>query len=215
MARQKTVFEGLVTLNSTWWGRAVFTIVIFSGTLPFYQYLNRNLEPKYDLSIWLDHLIPYWPWTVSIYMSVYIMYLGAAALLSPLRYLRLLMAMLIVNFTSYIGFITLTSHYPRPSREAWMESAWSPVIDWMVAMDPPGNTFPSLHVSSAVLLGLALRQSPGGLLWTTWGGVIALSTLTIKQHFIWDVVGGTALAMGAYWWVSQRRPDRKVEHPKV
>jgi membrane-associated phospholipid phosphatase len=44
------------------------------------------------------------------------------------------------------------------------------------------------------LLTLRMRRRRWGGLWLVWGGLVALSTLTVKQHFIADVVGGIALA---------------------
>jgi membrane-associated phospholipid phosphatase len=63
-------------------------------------------------------------------------------------------------------------------------------------IDPPGNVFPSLHVAHTTLLAtLLLRDRPVlGRIAVLMATLLALSTLTTKQHFLADVVAGYALA---------------------
>ncbi len=76
-------------------------------------------------------------------------------------------------------------------------------------LDPPFNTWPSLHVAFSGLVTLVVarwleRRRSVVLLWVCWAA-ISISTLTVKQHFIWDVITGTLLAL-AYWQWKLRRP---------
>jgi len=54
------------------------------------------------------------------------------------------------------------------------------------AIDPPFNTFPSLHVSLATLAALVVWQHDPRLgRWMALGAtVLTLSTFLVKQHFI-------------------------------
>ena len=67
---------------------------------------------------------------------------------------------------------------------------------WVQHVDPPGNVFPSLHVAHTSMLAfLLLRDRPRlGLVALVMATLLALSTLTTKQHFIADVLGGYTLA---------------------
>ena len=95
---------------------------------------------------------------------------------------------------SFIFFALITSHYPRPAPSEWADSVWKPLIDKMVTIDAPGNTCPSLHVSTSIYISLTMRTSTKARLWMIWGLLVSLSTLTMKQHFVWDWVGGVLLA---------------------
>lgn len=68
----------------------------------------------------------------------------------------------------------------------------------MWGQDKPGNTFPSLHVATTVLGALRLRHRRGGALWLLWAALISVSTLTVKQHFLVDVLGGLAVAFAVH-----------------
>jgi membrane-associated phospholipid phosphatase len=67
-------------------------------------------------------------------------------------------------------------------------------------LDPPYNLFPSLHLSMALLAGLAAWKASRRYGATALAGValIGVSTLTVKQHFIADGVAGIALAAVVY-----------------
>jgi hypothetical protein len=198
----------LNAINEHTLGRVVSAVVIFGLTMVAYGWLNRNLSPRFDLLTPLDVLIPLWPWTISIYFSHYAMLIWAAAQAKASEYVRLLFAVLTVNFTCYIGFIALTAHYPRPAPEAIESTFWRAWFAWAFTQDGPGNTFPSLHVAVTWYLVLWRWDRADRWLWALWGVAILISTLTVKQHFVWDVLGGMAVAHGVFllWARGQRKP---------
>jgi membrane-associated phospholipid phosphatase len=63
-------------------------------------------------------------------------------------------------------------------------------------IDPPGNVFPSLHVAHTSSLALILHHENPRLGRVVIGlsALLAVSTLTTKQHFIADVIAGFTLA---------------------
>ena len=159
-----------------------------------YYFVNDNLDHKVDLALPLDSMIPYWPWTSFFYFSLYFMYLTVAVKVDSQRYTQLLLDIVMMTMISFICFALITSHYPRPDPSEWAHSIWKPIIDHMVKVDSPGNTCPSLHVSTSIYISLTMRFSPRARLWMIWGVLVSLSTLTMKQHFVWDWVGGVILA---------------------
>ena len=83
------------------------------------------------------------------------------------------------------------------------------------AADGPVNVCPSIHCQSSGAMALAFSHSklaknrPGlKMLAYGWAGLICVSTLFTKQHSVWDVVLGLALA--AVWVPLLYRPKRTV-----
>jgi membrane-associated phospholipid phosphatase len=76
-------------------------------------------------------------------------------------------------------------------------------------MDVPGNCFPSLHVSLAVLAAGLLMGRGGSwrILAPMWASAIVLAVVTTRQHRVIDVVGGLLVAACA-WYLGQRFATR-------
>ena len=184
-------------LATTLWGRALMAVGFFLLTMISYQLLNRTLAPRVDLMTPWDAMIPFIPWTIAIYGSFWGILLSAALVVRPQEYTRLLLALLATNYLCYVGFIALPAHYPRPD-VSQLEGLWGAWLRQTYEGDPPGNTFPSIHVAATMVLSMRMRLQRGGALWLIWGGLICASTLTVKQHFIADVIGGLALAAAVY-----------------
>lgn len=171
------------------------TLVLVAATLVVYQWLNARLEPRYDFWLPLDGWIPFWPSTWVVYASFYVLLPLAAWWARPGEYGRTLLAVLTANACCWVGFVLFPAHYPRPPLDGvspvWLHDA----LASMWRDDLPGNTLPSIHVTTSLLVALRLREARGGPVWLLWGGAIALSTLTVKQHFVADVVAGVVLAL--------------------
>lgn len=171
------------------------TLALVFGTLVVYQRLNAALTPRFDFFVPLDGAIPFLPWTWLVYASFYVMLPLAAWWAKPGEYPRTLAAVLTANVVCWLGFVLFPAHYPRPSLEG-VEPLW--LHDALASMwrdDLPGNTLPSIHVTTSLLVALRLHQMRGGPVWLTWAAAIAVSTLTVKQHFVADVVAGALLAL--------------------
>jgi membrane-associated phospholipid phosphatase len=190
--------QWLLLLNRHFVGRLITTVAVIAGTFQIYWWLNDHLPPRYDFMTPLDAAIPFLPWTHAIYTSFFLLLLVAAWQLDGREYVRMLGAVLVVNAVCYLGFILFTAHYPRPDVESIASPYWREEFRWMWGQDKPGNTFPSLHVATTVLGALRLRHRRGGALWRVWAALICVSTLTVKQHFLADVLGGLAVAFAVH-----------------
>jgi membrane-associated phospholipid phosphatase len=188
----------LLWLNRHFAGRLLTTVAVVGGTFQSYWWLNGHLSPRYDFLTPLDVAIPFLPWTHAVYTSFFVLLLAAAWQLDGREYVRMLGAVLVVNAVCYLGFILFTSHYPRPDVESIASPYWREQFRLMWSQDKPGNTFPSLHVATTVLGTLRLRLRRGGTLWVVWATLICVSTLTVKQHFLVDVLGGLAVAFAVH-----------------
>jgi len=113
-------------------------------------------------------------------------------------------AYLMVWIVSYVVFFLYPTTVPRAGRlEGEGFATW--ILQWLYWLDPPLNCFPSLHVAHSMTTALVCGRIHRGLgvALGVWTGLIALSTLHTKQHYIADVAGGVALA-GMAWGVFLR-----------
>ena len=193
------ILRSLEQLHSSPGRRLISSLVVIASLISGYLILNNTLAHKVNLLLPLDEQIPYWPWSVSVYITLHPMYIIAAYTLQPRRYVHVILGLTTMTLISFAFFMLITSHYPRPAPEAWAHSIWRPVIDVLVSVDAPGNTCPSLHVSTSLYLGWVLKDRKYGLGWVLWGILLSLSTLTLKQHYIWDWIGGTFMATTTLW----------------
>jgi membrane-associated phospholipid phosphatase len=198
----------LYRLNAHLPGRLGTTGVTIAVTLRAYFWLNGALPPRFELSTPLDEAIPFLPWTYGVYVSFFALLLGAAWRLEAAEYVRLLGAVLVANGVCYMGFMLFPAHYPRPPLEAIAPGVWREQFRILHASDGAGNTFPSIHVATTLLVALRLRGRAGGALWMGWALLICLSTLTVKQHFVVDVLGGAAVAWAVHALVFGARRER-------
>ena len=183
-------------------GVIAFVWLFFIG----YFYLLRN--PSGPVTVMpltaLDRLIPFQPYTLAAYLSLWV-YVGIApGLLRNLRELLVygLWATALCGFGLALFWVWPTTVPPDSLNAS---------IGLLQGVDAAGNACPSLHVATAMfsmiwvdhLLRLTRSPLPLRLLNTGWFVAIAYSTLAIKQHVVLDVVGGVLLGL-AFAWLSLR-----------
>ena len=73
-------------------------------------------------------------------------------------------------------------------------------VSLVYSLDQPLNAFPSLHVAIPVIatLFIYLRNRKLGIYLLPVTMLVILSTVFIKQHAVFDVVGGLILAFGVF-----------------
>jgi hypothetical protein len=81
----------------------------------------------------------------------------------------------------------------------------------LLDFDSPECCFPSSHVIVPLLACFALRVDKSlGRWWPLVAASVVIccfSILTTKQHYVWDLIGGTGVA-AAGWFISKPRYDR-------
>lgn len=172
--------------------RLVLALVLTAGGLSLYAWLNQHLPPKVSFWLPLDGAVPFVPATIVAYVALHGLLPLAAWLTDAVGFVRMAAALLVSNLTCYLGFALATAHYPRPALAA-IPAPWNAWYAVLHANDGPGNTFPSIHVATALVVTATLARSSGRGWWLV-GACVALSTLTTKQHFVADVVAGAAVA---------------------
>jgi len=157
-----------------------------------------SIPPQYLPFTWLDHVVPFVPTTIWIYVSEYFFFVAVFFSISGERtlneYFYSLVMLQIICIPIFFLWPTIFPRglFPLPNDLDSM-SHW--IFTWLRETDSPANCFPSLHVSGVILSALVLRESRRIFIpFMIWALAIACSTLTTKQHYFADVVAGLFVA---------------------
>lgn len=152
--------------------------------------------------IGIDRAVPFLPVTAWIYWSDYLLLFAAYQWTSqPNRFIRAFASTLVAAVAIHLAFPTV---YPRELFP--IPASTDRVTLWAFlhfrSLDAATSCLPSLHVALALVAALSVRGRPHATALTLWCLLIAISTLTTKQHYLWDVLAGAVL--GAITWVVSR-----------
>ena len=191
----------VISTEPVWWtpGRKV-SVIVPIATLNMGIYLALNWHPlgparALPMTV-IDRALPLLPWTVWPYM---VLLLADGVLPMLMRrdetFSRMLKCYAVTALLNIAGWVVLPVTYPRPPLpEGEGLSLWG--YRTLVGIDTPLNCFPSGHISIPAVLCWALTTEQPRLRWPVWVGfaLLAPSILTTKQHYVWDLVGGLAIA---------------------
>ena len=164
---------------------------------------NHALVERASLLPWtrVDTAIPFVQSTLWIYFSDYFL-VASAFMLSRtwaevVRFVRAYFALLLTGATIHFLFPTA---FPREAFPVMGDDFTARALLVLRHVDLPTSCLPSMHVASSFLAAFALwRHRPLFLqLWTLWATLVAISTLTLKQHYAVDVGAGLLMA-GLFW----------------
>lgn len=168
-------------------------------------YLVPNIlfgeRPGISLSVFVDPMIPFVPWMIFFYALIYILvFLPVFTIKHRAIFTRVIFGFLTCSLIALPFFIFLPVRVPRPGIPT-QESIFYWGLAFNYVLDKPVNCFPSLHVANAVFAtACCMRLSPRVGFWGAVGCVlIAISTLTLRQHFFVDLVAGAAIALAVYY----------------
>ncbi len=156
----------------------------------------------------VDQAMPFIGWTVWIYASEYVMLPLAFLLIRDGNNAKSLACALssaiIISSLVFFWFPTVMIR-PKLLGADIHEQAMK-LLHWV---DPPTNCFPSLHVSMMILLAIYLSKESKnwGLLSWILALLVSVSTLTTKQHYFVDVLGGILVA-----WASVQLTSRLMRY---
>jgi membrane-associated phospholipid phosphatase len=152
-----------------------------------------NSLPKELPLLWIDKAVPLIPWTFIIYTSDYFVFALAIFLLSEKEkfnsFTRMMFGVLFVCGAFFYGFPTT---YPRPEYPAETHWLLAAVMQFVAVADTPRNCFPSMHVGLTAVATWSMRHLGVRALagFSLWSLAIFASTLTTKQHYFLDILGG-------------------------
>lgn len=182
----------------------VLSVIMIIGVYQFYFWCQRNyVAAPRELKLRIDDWIPYWPSWVWIYSCIYypiILYLNFV-IDSPRQFTYVAtsyMLLLALQMLFFVLFpVTTPEHWRAYNRHQTLSERFLALVQ---RFDARSNSFPSMHVSVAVLTALHLVPHLGSAAFV-FPLLIALSCLFTKQHYVIDVPPGALLgwsAFGAY-----------------
>jgi membrane-associated phospholipid phosphatase len=169
----------------------------YIGFCLFYT-LAGNLHWRPPATIFpaaIDGWLPFMDWTIWIYHSQFVLLLCCiAAIKEPENLSATLYAMALASLLSFAIFLLYPTTIPRTAQTG--DGLTAKAFQILYAIDSAANCFPSLHVSLAWLAATAVRRENNllGAPVMLWAFLISLSTLTTKQHYFVDVLGGLGVA---------------------
>jgi hypothetical protein len=185
------------------WGTAVAIAVV--GVI-IYELIGRaDLGRSTTLLMTsLDRALPLIPGTAWFYEPFYvaIFFIAVIGFRSRFLYDRTLVCVCFNIVLAGLGHTFIRAEYPRPILSVPAPDLSTAFLAFVYKIDPPGNVFPSLHVAHTWVISFLvhLDRPRLGRVLMAMSAVLALSTLTTKQHFIADVVAGLAMALVARAW---------------
>lgn len=191
--------------------------VMFYLGYVMYNFSNYNhFQPPVRFEFnWIDHAVPFIPWTVLVYVSEYFYFTAVYLFLKDsLNINKYVYSFFALQTFSVLVFYFFPVEFPRElfpiptDTHPFIEGVWF----WLRKTDAPTNCFPSLHVSTVLLSAFLFKdeQKEKFPVFITWGLLIALSTLPTKQHYFIDLVGGAFLAVLFYWFFHKKMQYRRI-----
>lgn len=189
-----------------------FTLALLSNQIVFQG--SRFFEKgRYhaDLTLPADAVIPFLPWTITIYVGCFLFWLILYRLIARLPRQeadRFFCANLLGKGISFIVFVLFPTTMSRPEVNGL--TVWETFMRFLYWIDAPDNLFPSLHCMIAWLCWGGIRRNrrvplPWRIAALLMAVAVCLSTLTIRQHVLMDVVGGILLSELSYWLAGSKK----------
>jgi len=188
-------------------GRRLLAGVLIFGAAAI-LYLTSNhfhiFTPRFLPLSRIDVAVPFVPQTVWLYVSEY---LYAAVIYCSYRDTLNLNKAVYAVFSLLVTCVLVFWLWPTTiSREMFpppenLDPVTALVFTTLRRVDSPANCFPSFHVGSVFLACFILCNESRRkfLFFLAWATAISLSTLTVKQHYLVDVVSGFSLAIIFYF----------------
>lgn len=197
----KNKFLHLLENKKTIIGLLIF--IFCESCYSFTNYLTNGMQPHTLPLSSIDHAIPFFPMTVWIYLSEIIIcvaaFYSAKDINNLARYLSSIMTITIISVICFIFFPTVFPrlHFPLPVD---LDQYTLGLFNWLRRVDYPTNCLPSLHVCYSYLASFVFLQEQRAKFpfYFIWASLIAISTLTTKQHYLLDVIVGLFFAYGIY-----------------
>jgi len=215
---------------------AILSIVGLAGYESTLLFSAERGVTAWDPTSQWDTTVPPLPWSIFIYLTLYL-YFPLPILLAERtqrgrRELAFLaQGMILLFLTSYAFFLLMPAEVGVRTQMEQLVPSMHPrlanLFDVVYYFDRPWNSWPSLHVSESLLivlftqrwLGIRAEEFPNRSpwmagLWIAWVA-LSLSILTTKQHFIWDMVSGAGLGALIWWYYILPKLEQRTASPQA
>lgn len=195
--------------------RTAWIVGIFASIL--YGAVGRitlHLSPQQLEFSAIDRAVPLVPWTLWPYLSIYLIYFVSSYFQKDARRFSIfVVAFALAYCIASVIFLLYPTHLPREFLDLSSEPGMNAkMLQLFYHIDKPTNCLPSLHVGTAVICifpFLGRRPFLAGL-FAIWALIIAVSTLTTKQHYFVDTITGALFGGVCYllaaWLVRRLEP---------
>lgn len=189
------------------------TVAISAFFVCYFMILQNPVLPVRMVPVLrLDEWIPVLPWSVWIYFSLWVYICLPQSLMREVRpmghYLSGSVLLAMLGLLIFLGYPTAVPDWDID----WSSYSF---IAFLKETDASGNALPSLHVAFALFSGLwlagLLKRLGAHPVWHwgngIWCAAIVASTMTTKQHVLWDVLSGALLGSVVFvanrWWLTR------------
>jgi len=173
--------------------------VIFPILGIIYGWLNLRSSEAIELSSPLDSyipfltvfIIPYIAWYAYLFLAVFFFWL-----MDRTVYWKTLLMIAGGEVICFIIYYFYQTTVPRPTLEG--NSIFTTLTSIIFSNDEPVNCFPSIHVLTTSIVMLAFLQIKNTSFFQKSlihiiGAIIIMSTLFVKQHVLYDLLGSLLL----------------------
>jgi hypothetical protein len=215
-----------LSANSSFIARFKTGVAVSLDYINSYRHSSQATEnlPDYPFKLNdFERQVPFVKKSIWMYMSLYPYFSAAVYFIKDGAYFnRVALAMRSLSDINNQFFREFSGHYPFDRLKENPLSNWrlkDLLFKYVYSNDTGNNLFPSQHVSSTVLIALALHHGGyhrSGRALLLWSLMIAASTQTTKQHFQVDIIAALLLATKTYQgFFLKENEDRQIEEIKT
>ena len=182
--------------------KAKYMLIWLFVTSALYFLVQFIATDSYSFMTPLDEVIPFVPEFIWVYHTLIPVIIITTIFSMERRdvFFNTVLALTLAVVILSLCHVLFPSFYPRQEIEAGSISAW--LVSVTRTVDAACNTFPSGHVTFSWIIYFSIckaecikRTKWLRLTYLLWAILIALSTVFLKQHYIFDVVAGVLLAL--------------------
>jgi membrane-associated phospholipid phosphatase len=182
---------------------------VWVGPLGITSFVVLYMLPNH-ISLFEPHLLPFldfeknmaiMPWTVWLYVSDYLYIATAFVILSEKDNMNMIFrGQILLLFVSMFIFFLWPTAYPRPQVDYTAFGLTGSMLKLVHSLDSPMNSCPSLHVAMTFMGGFGFLREKRYLFpfFMLWAFAISISTITLKQHYLIDIIAGFFFALIIY-----------------
>jgi len=194
----------------------ILFIILIPMAQGIYFFLNLTTTRAYDITIFLDKLIPFNEWFIIPYVFWYVYTFGTLLLLAYFdhkTYFKLLFSILIGMMVCFVVYYMFPTTVPRPNVAS--DNILQRMVHIIYCNDKPYNCFPSIHMLDTLLITMFLFKYSNSLPLRISTAVVCisiyLSTLFVKQHSILDAAASTILGLILFFIFESEFITKKLE----
>jgi membrane-associated phospholipid phosphatase len=196
--------EGSFLKNA--WRKAPY--LLFLLVIPLlariYEILNYRSDKAVDIGTSIDQAVPF----LSVFIIPYILWYGYIfcylvyfCFKDTKVYFKTLIIIVVAELICFVIYFFFQTTVPRPTIAG--DNIFNNLVLWIYSKDRPFNCFPSIHVLTTFLIMLASlhiknKHLLNNLMIHVLGSLIIISTLFVKQHVIFDMIGSMFLVTFLY-----------------